>query len=82
MQLTVQQHSHELQLLIDDDGPGIAEAQKTAIFERGVRADTYDKGHGVGLAIVKDLLQSYQGSWQIEPSKMLGGAQFIIHLPK
>ncbi|QSX34633.1 GHKL domain-containing protein [Shewanella avicenniae] len=72
----------ELLMVIEDDGPGIAPEQREAIFQRGVRADTYEKGHGVGLAIVKDLLTTYQGSWQIERSQALGGAQFNIHLPK
>ena len=63
------------------DGPGITEQQKTQLFERGVRADNYQQGHGIGLAIVKDLLQSYQGQWQIDQSP-LGGARFTLFLPR
>ncbi|QNV06446.1 ATP-binding protein [Shewanella algae] len=70
-----------LNLCIEDDGPGITEQQKTQLFERGVRADNYQQGHGIGLAIVKDLLQSYQGQWQIDQSP-LGGARFTLFLPR
>lgn len=80
--LTVKQQNHELQIMVEDDGPGVAEHLQQQIFQRGVRADTYDKGHGVGLAIVKDLLESYQGRWQITRSEQLGGAKFSVYLPK
>ncbi|KFZ36393.1 hypothetical protein HR45_16340 [Shewanella mangrovi] len=82
IRLSASKQQGELHLVIEDDGPGIAEELREAIFQRGVRADTYDKGHGVGLAIVKDLLTTYQGRWQIERSQKLGGAQFTIQLPK
>jgi two-component system sensor histidine kinase PhoQ len=47
-------------MCIEDDGIGIQPLQITKILERGVRADTYEAGHGVGLAIVRDLVESYQ----------------------
>lgn len=76
--LTVNQQSHVLVICIEDDGVGIKPQQITQILERGVRADTYQDGHGVGLAIVRDLVASYQGKLDIGSSSALGGAKFTL----
>lgn len=62
---------------IEDDGDGISAEKAEQIFERGVRADTYQQGHGIGLAIVSDLVDSYGGKLSLTSSKSLGGAHFI-----
>ncbi|MBO1270492.1 GHKL domain-containing protein [Shewanella sp. 4t3-1-2LB] len=79
--LSISSDHQRLLIQIEDDGPGVNDQQREQIFQRGVRADTYEQGHGIGLAIVKDLLQSYQGSWQIDTSPTLNGARFSIILP-
>ena len=76
--LTISQQGDALIMCIEDDGIGIKKQQITQILERGVRADTYDAGHGVGLAIVRDLVASYQGEIHIGNSALLGGAQFTL----
>jgi len=63
---------------VEDDGCGIEQAKQQEILQRGMRADTYQQGHGIGLAIVRDLVESYQGKLSIEKSADLGGAKFII----
>ncbi|WP_394128991.1 ATP-binding protein [Shewanella maritima] len=63
---------------IEDDGEGICESKQQQIFERGVRADTYQKGHGIGLAITQDLVQSYSGKLTVTRSERLGGANFTF----
>ena len=68
----------ELIISIEDDGPGVSEDQESEIFERGMRADSYEQGHGIGLAIVRDLVDSYGGFLSIERSESLGGAKFSI----
>lgn len=78
VKLTVYKEDSCLTLAIEDDGIGIEEQQKKIIFERGVRADTYQQGHGVGLAIVRDLVQSYSGHLDISTSETLGGAKFLL----
>ncbi len=78
IRLTVSQQDDALVMCIEDDGVGIGPQQITQILERGVRADTYQGGHGVGLAIVRDLVESYQGELHIANSKSLGGAQFTL----
>lgn len=68
----------QLHIFIEDDGVGIDEKQQTVIFNRGTRVDTYQEGHGIGLAIVRDLVASYQGHIVISSSKTLGGAHFHL----
>ncbi|MEY8250918.1 MAG: ATP-binding protein [Colwellia sp.] len=78
IRLTISQQGDALIMCIEDDGVGILPLQITQILERGVRADTYEAGHGVGLAIVRDLVASYQGELHIGNSAVLGGAQFTL----
>lgn len=63
---------------IEDDGVGISKQQQSIILARGGRADTYQQGHGIGLAIVNDLVASYHGRLIIASSKALGGAKFSL----
>jgi two-component system sensor histidine kinase PhoQ len=68
----------KLMLEIADDGNGIEGSQRDIILSRGGRADTYQAGHGIGLAIVNDLVSSYQGQLNISNSSTLSGAAFTI----
>jgi two-component system sensor histidine kinase PhoQ len=69
-----------LLLTIDDDGPGIAEADRARVLVRGGRADEATPGHGLGLAMVHDTVALYGGSMRIEASGF-GGARLEIKLP-
>jgi two-component system sensor histidine kinase PhoQ len=68
----------KLTIEIADDGEGIKASQRDIILSRGGRADTYQAGHGIGLAIVNDLVKSYQGQLAINNSKNLSGASFTL----
>jgi len=68
----------QLTIEIADDGNGIEESKQDVILSRGGRADTYQAGHGIGLAIVNDLVSSYQGQLIITNSATLSGASFTI----
>jgi signal transduction histidine kinase len=67
-------------LLVEDDGPGIAPALRDAVMQRGVRADEAAPGSGFGLAIVRDLVELYGGSIALETSS-LGGLRARLTLP-
>jgi len=66
---------------IEDDGPGVAGNRRNSILQRGQRADTANKGQGIGLAVVIDIISAYGGSMDVERSQVLGGASFVISLP-
>jgi two-component system, OmpR family, sensor histidine kinase PhoQ len=67
----------QLTLCIEDDGPGVPADKRQILFQRGTRLDTYHEGHGVGLAIVAELVQSYTGTLELDDSA-LGGAKFCV----
>ncbi len=65
---------------VDDDGPGLEGALRSAVLERGVRIDESAPGSGLGLAIVRDLAELYGGGISLEDSA-LGGLQARVSLP-
>ena len=67
-------------ITIDDDGYGIAEDMREAVWRRGVRADEAAPGSGLGLAIVRDLVELYGGSITLEVSP-LGGLRARLRVP-
>ena len=58
-----------LALVIEDDGPGIAEADRARVLQRGGRADEATPGHGIGLAMVHDTVALYGGRMHIDSSR-------------
>jgi two-component system sensor histidine kinase PhoQ len=67
-------------LTVEDDGPGIPDEAAEALLERGTRLDQATPGHGIGLAIVKDIARSYGGKLTIAKSD-LGGARITVSIP-
>lgn len=63
-----------------DDGPGIDEEKIAVVLERGGRLDTRVSGHGLGLALVRDIVELYHGRLEIARAG-IGGAQVRIILP-
>ncbi|TVT49617.1 MAG: sensor histidine kinase [Denitromonas halophila] len=70
----------QLAVHIDDDGPGLSEAQRTAVLARGVRADEHTPGSGLGLAIAHDLARVYGGDLRLDTAP-LGGLRATLQLP-
>jgi signal transduction histidine kinase len=69
-----------VQIMIDDDGAGLAEEMWARVTVRGVRADESTPGSGLGLAIVRDLAELYGGSLTLGRAP-LGGLRAALHLP-
>jgi signal transduction histidine kinase len=69
-----------LRLGVEDDGPGIPEADRAAVLRRGTRLDEAMPGTGLGLAIVRDLAALYRGSLDLARSE-LGGLRATLDLP-
>ena len=69
-----------LVIRIEDDGPGISEDDAGKVLRRGVRLDEKVPGSGLGLDIVKELVDVYGGSLQLKRS-VLGGVLAELRLP-
>ena len=65
---------------LEDDGPGVPPDQRARILKRGERLDRQHPGQGIGLAVVKDIIESYDAELTLGDSS-LGGASFRIHFP-
>jgi len=69
-----------LLIKIEDDGPGLTEEEAQKVLRRGVRLDEKTPGSGLGLDIVKELVDVYGGSLQLKRS-VLGGVLAELRLP-
>lgn len=79
--VTVRGDARRVEILVEDDGPGIPEAERVRIFDRGARLDTGKPGTGLGLAIVRDVAEIYEGGVTLEESEDLGGLCARLWLP-
>lgn len=68
-------------LWVDDDGPGIPEPARLQVLERGSRLDEQVDGHGLGLGIVRDIVEAWGGTLALLESP-LGGLRVSIALPR
>ena len=68
-------------LIIEDDGPGCPPEQLELLTRRGVRVDESRAGHGLGLAIVTDIVEQYGGRLRLGNSPRLGGFQVEVEFP-
>ena len=73
-------HRQGLLLTVEDDGPGIREEDRERVLQRGGRADSATPGHGIGLAVVRELVESHGGTLTLDRSP-LGGARFTLRFP-
>jgi signal transduction histidine kinase len=82
--LCVAQRDGAAVLCVDDDGPGIPQAERDRVFERFVRLDEgrarADGGSGLGLAIVAEVVRAHGGAVAVADSP-LGGARVTVRLP-
>jgi signal transduction histidine kinase len=83
--LSVAERDATVVLAVDDDGPGIPDADRERVFERFVRLDDArardDGGSGLGLAIVAELVAAHGGTVAVASSP-LGGARVQVALPR
>lgn len=80
--VTVERSAPMVDILIEDDGPGIPADQRDRLFTRGARLDTTGKeGTGLGLAIVRDVAEIYGGTVSLGESEDLGGLLVTLSLP-
>ena len=75
--IKAEQRENHLFISIDDDGVGLAPEKVDELLQRGVRADQSTAGHGIGLSIVKNIVQAYGGELKLSKS-YLGGTRVCI----
>jgi two-component system sensor histidine kinase PhoQ len=68
----------DLHACIEDDGPGFKDTE--SILQLHVRGDEKVPGHGVGLAVVSELVKAHRGDLRLGSSSALGGAQVDVVL--
>ena len=81
-QTKVNVHMYEdsgLHITIEDDGPGMEEEEQVLVLGRGIRLDETKQGHGLGLSIVRDIVDAYHGKFELDSSK-LGGLKVDVYL--
>jgi signal transduction histidine kinase len=76
----VQGEERHLQLVVEDDGPGCSREEMSRLTTRGVRIDESAPGHGLGLAIVRDIVEAYGGELEMSHSASLGGLRVFVKL--
>ena len=69
-----------MRLTVRDDGPGIPEDAAELLLQRGMRLDESAPGHGIGLAVVKEIAASHGGELSIARSAS-GGAEISVSIP-
>ncbi|MDP1786936.1 ATP-binding protein [Nitrosomonas sp.] len=79
--LSAEYLENQVVIQVKDDGPGIQSHEIARILERGVRADQSTPGHGIGLAIVRDIIQVYGGELAIDNNRT-GGLRVTLRLKK
>ncbi|CAI8704403.1 Sensor protein kinase CarS [Pseudomonas sp. IT-196MI5] len=81
VRLSVVERAEGFELSVEDDGPGIPEERRDQVFSRGTRLDEQTQGHGLGLGIVRDIVDSWGGTLVLQESEW-GGLKVAVELPK
>lgn len=75
-----------LEIIVEDEGPGVPEEAREAIFRRfhSIRptGEAFGRHSGLGLAIARTIVEAHQGSIAVESREdRIGGARFVVQLP-
>lgn len=70
----------QVELVVEDDGPGVAPEVRARLFEPFVTTKEVGAGTGLGLAVCRGLVEGVTGTLGLEPGEA-GGARFVVRLP-
>ena len=73
---------HCLELIVEDDGPGVPAEARERLMNRGERLDESTSGHGLGMSIINEIVRQYQGRIMLDSSEPLGGLKVMVMLPR
>ena len=74
-------NDNNIHMVFSDDGPGLPQDKMKKVFARGFRLDEQTPGTGLGLNIVKDIVETSKGKVWLTKSSKLGGLEVNIKLP-
>lgn len=80
IKISIYQNEVDIMLYFEDSGAGVPKGKENDIFRPF--ETTKEEGIGLGLNIVKDIVENYGGNILVERSEEFGGAKFIVTLPK
>jgi two-component system, NtrC family, sensor kinase len=81
VRVTAQPSASGVRLVVEDDGPGVADAVRERLFEPFVTTKEVGKGTGLGLAVCRGLVEAVGGSISLDTA-FQSGARFVVELPK
>ena len=79
---SVRADAEGISISVEDDGPGVDEAMLSEIVKRGVRRDEEIPGHGIGLSVIKSLVEELDGEIEFGRAATLGGFKVEIKFRK
>ena len=78
VELHMDETNHLPQLIVADNGPGIPVERQAELFNK--KFTTKERGHGIGLITVKQIVEQHQGTIRVE-STPGAGTKFVITFP-
>lgn len=85
VKISAKETRNNVEIIVDDDGPGIPKDKREEVFQPFYRLDKSRNmetgGVGLGLAIVRDIINSHGGEIKLDDSP-IGGLRIIVKLPK
>lgn len=76
--ISAKRNAHKIIIAIADDGPGIPMKVQEAVLSRGKRLDETVEGQGIGMSVVREIIEAYKAKIEIEKSATLGGAEIRL----
>jgi signal transduction histidine kinase len=81
VRVTVRDTPQRLEIIVEDDGPGLTPAEREGALKRGVRLDETTPGTGLGLSIVTELAELHKGTLELGAAD-LGGLKASLIFPR
>lgn len=80
IELLLVETAHSVKVVVEDDGPGVGPGEIGNLGQRGVRLDEQTPGHGLGLAIVREIVERYGGQTRFSDG-LKGGLRVAVEVP-